>query len=531
MQLEPGLRPEELLNSVDDRTAGRLLLPGAYRLMHTLQPRRLEGPDRLRTLASLFSVESAIDDPTRRGEVLGLLSAPKKTELADRLGCATDDLGEPLSAAQRRTILGFFGVATTSETAVAATNPPEVVQGRRSLFPHQKRVASQAEHVLHEESGRVMLHLPTGVGKTRTAMSIVATHLRNRSQGLVVWLAAGRELLEQAAEEFQEAWTAVGDRPTSCLRFWAGHSPDIDGVTDGIVIAGLAKLHLYGRERERIWSLGDRTSLVVFDEAHQAVATTYIDLVETLVTRKPGTGLLGLSATPGRTWADIDADLVVAELFDRNKVTLDFGGENPIERLTADGYLARVRFDLLNVEPGLALAADDLRILQATLDISDEVSESLGDDEQRNLRIIQRLLAMIEKHDRILVFAASVRNARLLASVLRALGIDADAITGTTDAGQRARAISRFKRVGGKRILVNYGVLTTGFDAPSASAALIARPTKSLVLYSQMVGRVIRGPKAGGTETCEVVTVVDTTLPGFGDVAQAFLNWEDIWTA
>ncbi len=375
-----------------------------------------------------------------------------------------------------------------------------------------------------------MLHLPTGVGKTRTAMSIVATHLRQRSDGLVVWLAAGRELLEQAAEEFQETWTAVGDRPAPCLRFWADHSPNIEDITDGIVIAGLARLHFYGRERERIWNLGDRTSLVVFDEAHQAVAATYIDLVQTLVTRNPKTGLLGLSATPGRTWADIDADLVVAELFDRNKVTLEFGGANPIEKLTADGYLAQVSFDLLNVEPGLALAAEDLRILQATLDISDEVSESLGDDEQRNLRIVQRLLEMVERHDRVLVFAASVRNASLLASVLRALGIDADAITGTTEAGQRARAISKFKRAGGKRVLVNYGVLTTGFDAPSASAALIARPTRSLVLYSQMVGRVIRGPKAGGTETCEVVTVVDTTMPGFGDVAQAFMNWEDIWT-
>ena len=79
------------------------------------------------------------------------------------------------------------------------------------------------------------------------------------------------------------------------------------------------------------------------------------------------------------------------------------------------------------------------------------------------------------------------------------------------------------------RILINFGVLTTGFDAPAASAALIARPTKSLVLYSQMVGRVIRGPLAGGTERCEVVTVVDTTLPGFGDIAEAFTNWEDVW--
>lgn len=78
-------------------------------------------------------------------------------------------------------------------------------------------------------------------------------------------------------------------------------------------------------------------------------------------------------------------------------------------------------------------------------------------------------------------------------------------------------------------MIVNYGVLTTGFDAPKTSSVLITRPTKSLVLYSQMVGRAIRGKLAGGNEEAEIVTVVDTTLPGFGNLAEAFKNWEDVW--
>jgi len=78
-------------------------------------------------------------------------------------------------------------------------------------------------------------------------------------------------------------------------------------------------------------------------------------------------------------------------------------------------------------------------------------------------------------------------------------------------------------------VICNYGVLTTGFDAPNTSATVIARPTKSLVLYSQMVGRATRGPKAGGNVTCEISTVVDIGLPGFGDLAEAFTNWEDVW--
>jgi superfamily II DNA or RNA helicase len=78
-------------------------------------------------------------------------------------------------------------------------------------------------------------------------------------------------------------------------------------------------------------------------------------------------------------------------------------------------------------------------------------------------------------------------------------------------------------------VLANYGVLTAGFDAPNTSAALIARPTRSLVLYSQMLGRATRGPRAGGHQTAEIVTVIDTELPGFGSLVEAFHNWEDVW--
>jgi DNA repair protein RadD len=81
----------------------------------------------------------------------------------------------------------------------------------------------------------------------------------------------------------------------------------------------------------------------------------------------------------------------------------------------------------------------------------------------------------------------------------------------------------------GPKILVNYGVLTTGFDAPKTSGAIIARPTKSLVLYSQMVGRATRGKRAGGNAEAEVGTVVDRALPGFASLTEAFHNWEDVW--
>ena len=528
----PGIRPAEICERLNDSDAERLLPDGAFQLIRTIDADRIDGPNRAESLSRILSLDLAVDDPDRRRILLNAVPTPKISELENRIGLSIDELRQvsDLEHSVRRALLGFFGVATIGEQIPLEAIPLRAVAPTRSLFPHQKQAASQVERFLYHEDGRAMLHLPTGVGKTRTAMSIVASHLRTRSKGLVLWLAATRELLEQAAEEFEATWSAVGDRQINCLRFWSHHNPPIENVEDGIIICGLAKLHSYGKDRSQLWSLGDRTSLVVFDEAHQAVARTYQDIVETVVTRNPRTPLLGLSATPGRTWGNPEVDVAVAELFYENKVTLDFDGENPVRRLTDDGYLASVDFLLLNVESGLQLSPEDLAEVSRALDIPSSIAKRFGEDQQRNLRIVQRLLELIDEHSRVLVFAASVDNATLLASVCRGVGLKADAVTGRTNSAERERIIRRFKRQGGpKRLLMNFGVLTTGFDAPAASAALIARPTKSLVLYSQMVGRVIRGPKAGGTSQCEVVTVVDTSLPGFGDVAEAFVNWEDVW--
>ena len=529
----PGLRPSQVFDRLDDADAERILPDGAFRLLTVIAPERIRGFRRSVTLGEMFSLDLAAEDRKRRKLLLDVVPESKVDELEERVDATIDHLREAgsLAPAARRALVGFFGGATSAERTDTPVAPSTRVAPDRSLFPHQKRAAAGVERFLYREDGRAMLHLPTGVGKTRTAMSIVATHLRARDKGLVIWLAATRELLEQAAAEFELTWQAVGDRQVECVRFWSDYNPPIDEVTDGIVVAGLAKVHAFGKERRRLWDLGDRTSMVVFDEAHQAIATTYQDTVETLVTRNPRTPLLGLSATPGRTWADPETDAAVAALFYGNKVTIDFDGENPIRRLTDDGYLASVDFSLLNVEPGLKLSDADLAAISTALDIPETLAARLGEDEQRNVRIVQRLIELADTHTRILVFAPSVPNALLLASLCRGVGLHADAVTGMTAVSYRTRAIQRFKRSDGrKRVLVNFGVLTTGFDAPAASAALIARPTKSLVLYSQMVGRVIRGPLAGGTERCEIVTVVDTTLPGFGDVADAFMNWEDVWS-
>ena len=77
-------------------------------------------------------------------------------------------------------------------------------------------------------------------------------------------------------------------------------------------------------------------------------------------------------------------------------------------------------------------------------------------------------------------------------------------------------------------MLVNFNILTAGFDAPITNTVVIARPTDSLVQYSQMAGRAMRGLKSKGNENCKIYTVRDD-IPAFTSVVRAFKHWDSLW--
>jgi superfamily II DNA or RNA helicase len=77
-------------------------------------------------------------------------------------------------------------------------------------------------------------------------------------------------------------------------------------------------------------------------------------------------------------------------------------------------------------------------------------------------------------------------------------------------------------------VLTNYGVLSTGFDVPKVDVIFIVRPTASIVLYSQMIGRGLRGPAIGGTPYCRIVDVKDN-IEGYEDADAVYEYFEEYW--
>tara|TARA_Y100001933_G_scaffold68875_1_gene69875 strand:+ start:12905 stop:14530 length:1626 start_codon:yes stop_codon:yes gene_type:complete len=531
---------------VDAMNASALARLLGVDLMDTL--RQLEGGppsvDELRHVAKVLYGDNnpaPIQSAHLREQLIDALPLEKARELSERLGMQSGDgrIYGRLKAfeygkdrAADTTMLSFFGVFDDPRAAIDRKSTALQIHPTYALFDYQRDVVIRALDVLGEPPHKALVHMPTGSGKTRTAMHIVARRFLSRDDTLIVWLANSAELLDQAAEEVERSWTQLGDRPLTVYRFWGDRDLDLSTVREGVLVAGFAKMHAaYLRDQMNLISLGDRASLTVVDEAHQAIAPTYRSVIEGLYTKRPSNALLGLSATPGRTWDDVAADEELSRFFGREKVTLSVRGyADPVSFLIYEGYLAKPTFRSLQYDGPLSLTGEDLEEASHGRELTDEALNRLSISGQRNYEIVASIEELLTRHTRVIVFAASVSHAHLLSGVLAARGHDAQVITGETPTSRRERLIRRFKSdANHPMVMCNYGVLTTGFDAPRTSAALVARPTRSLVLYSQMVGRAIRGPRAGGNAEAEIVTVVDTGLPGFGDVTEAFRNWEDVW--
>ena len=181
-------------------------------------------------------------------------------------------------------------------------------------------------------------------------------------------------------------------------------------------------------------------------------------------------------------------------------------------QLIALGILSRPHHYIINNENySRQLDEKEVEHYRQFHDISDKTIREIGNDSSRNHKILEKISKMIlfENKRSILLFACSVSHAKFLAFALSAVyGIPAKSIDHTTGKEDRDKITQEF-RAGTIYVLCNYDMLTTGFDAPRVDCVFVARPTFSHLLYNQMSGRGLRGPRNGGTEECLIVDISD----------------------
>ena len=162
------------------------------------------------------------------------------------------------------------------------------------------------------------------------------------------------------------------------------------------------------------------------------------------------------------------------------------------------------------------------------VDFSKSSLEIIGRNRSRNNAILDKLRELSTEQVPTIVFACSVAHAKLLSFMLSLEDIPNALVLGEMNAVDRADAISSFKdRDNPVNILINYEVLTTGFDSTNIRCVFITRPTQSIVLYSQMLGRGLRGPMMGGNAECLVIDLKDNL--GKYDADMAFNHFDAYW--
>ena len=378
------------------------------------------------------------------------------------------------------------------------------------LKEFQTGVYFEAMRQLEIENNRFLIQMPTGSGKTRTAMEVVATVLKNQERCCVIWLAHTIELIDQAISCFEHVWAHMGNKDLE-LRVLDGQREGLSTEITGsaFIISTFQSLHKYHTKNQSVISeLAKNIELVVVDEAHMAIAPTYKAITSALI--KENSKLIGLTATPGRknieTGEDESENKELAEYFLNNLISLHC----PPEKSVFD-HLREL--NILSYAQTKEIGGSEFLVgLEEGQDISHKILTKLGNEFERNLSIIGQLKALINEGKKsIILFACSVEHSRFLTTILNFFEISSAHVDGTTSPTLRSEIIRQFKS-GEISVLSNYEVLATGFDAPKTDVVFIARPTTSIVLYSQMIGRGLRGEAIGGTRNCTVVNVKDNLI-------------------
>jgi superfamily II DNA or RNA helicase len=357
--------------------------------------------------------------------------------------------------------------------------------------------------------------LPTGSGKT-----IVAAHIAKEqmNHGRIMVLTHREELLQQAADKFEDV---TGYK---CAIERADEKSDehnIYGKPPIVVSSVQSQISGRGGLKRMHRFLPREFSLVWVDEAHHAVAGSWQKVIAHYM-ENANCKLLGVTATPDR--ADEEAlgsvfDCVAYELslpeiirrgylvpIEQRAVVIEGLDFAKIRTLGGDLNQGDLEQAMMDEEPLHGIA-------HATIEVSNGLSvgalNALRDDPDRAAKVVKMIDTEVSfgeaKRRKTLMFCVSVSHAERMAEIVcRWLGVNvATHVDGTMTREERSRRLSAFAN-GECQYLMNCMVATEGYDCPGVELVVMARPTKSRALYSQMAGR--------GTRPAESIARILGTL-------------------
>ena len=327
-----------------------------------------------------------------------------------------------------------------------------------------------------ERSGikKQLVVLPTGAGKT-----VLFAHLpivRNDSLPMLV-LAHRTELLQQAKNKIESM------NPELSVGIEKAESKA--GKAD-VVVASVQTLGRGNSNRIEGFEQ-DYFKTIIIDEAHHAAASSY----QKILNYFNSDYVLGVTATPQRS-----DSVRLVDTFD------EIVYYKSIEDLINDGWLC----PLIGYRVKTDTDISDVEITNG--DYRQEQLAEAIDNPTRNTCIVNAFLDLASDKKTV-IFAANIAHARNLASSFAAqTRTEVRVVLGETPDEEREQILKDFKS-GKVQVIINVGVLTEGFDEPSIQAIILARPTRSTLLYTQIVGRGTRLNE--GKPNCIIIDIADAT--------------------
>ena len=340
------------------------------------------------------------------------------------------------------------------------------------LRPYQQEAVDAT--LRHFRKGRqpAVIVLPTGAGK-----SLVIAELARIARGRVLVLAHVKELVEQNHHKYCGYGLSAGIYSAGLQR---------KDSSEKVIFGGIQSV---ARAHDAFFT---DFSLLVIDECHRVSledVAQYSQVISKLQQANPALCILGLTATPyrldsgwiyqfnhhgylrteeQRLFKKCIYDLTLSRMIDEGYLT------PPVQ---IDAPVASYDFSSLKLRPG-----------SQSYSVAD-IEEILKDQKRVTPIIVHNIVELARERKGVLIFTSSVRHAK---EILTHLPADESAmVIGDTPGEERDRVIERFK-ARELRFLVNVSVLTTGFDAPHIDLIAILRPTESVSLYQQIVGRGLR---------------------------------------
>ena len=345
---------------------------------------------------------------------------------------------------------------------------------------YQKEAKTSISGEYDKGNRRLLLQMATGAGKTVVFADLMNV-FKDRLPGQMMVLAHTEELVTQNLKKLEQAnpLLKVGKE-------MAGEyaDPDCDIISACVKTTGRQGT----KRNERFnWSNIDK---LVIDEAHHSVGDDYGRVIDLVGINAAGSDklLVGVTATTQRPDGK-----ALSEIYD--KVAYVYALRQAIE----DGFLVRVRGYRVSTDTSL----DDVSVSSGDFSIT-KLAAAVNTP-ARNRQVVEQWQKLASGRKTI-CFTADIDHAKKMAEEFNAHGIKAEAVWG--DDPDRAGKIKRHQD-GVTTVLCNCAVLVEGYDDPSVSCILLARPTVSSVAYSQMVGRGTR--LFEGKKDLIVIDFVDAT--------------------